>query len=188
MRSAPARGGGRQLALDLRVGDVPALPEPDAWELLVADYAHVGLSVREHPIARVRRELDDVVSSRDLYELPTGTRIALPGLAIARQRPASAKGIVFLLLEDEFGLVNLILMPDVYERLRLLARTEPYLLTEGVLERRDRNVNVLVDELSPLDAPGHRTLAARRGRRGAALADLRAVAPHPQHFAQGRRR
>ena len=114
----------------------------------------MGLSVREHPIARIRRELDDVVSSRDLYVLPTGSRIALPGLAIARQRPASAKGIVFLLLEDEFGLVNLILMPDVYERLRLLARTEPYLLTEGVLERRDRNVNVKVEELSPLDAPG----------------------------------
>ena len=154
MRSASVRGGGRQLALDLHVGGVPVLPEPDAWELLVADYAHVGLSVREHPIARIRRELDDVVSSADLYELRTGTKLALPGLAIARQRPASANGIVFLLLEDEFGLVNLILFPDVYERFRLLARTEPLLLTEGTLERRDRNVNVLVESLAPLDAPG----------------------------------
>jgi error-prone DNA polymerase len=191
MRSAPARGG-RQLALDLRVGDVPVLPEPDAWELLVADYAHVGLSVREHPIARIRREMDDVVSSRDLYELPTGRRIALPGLAIARQRPASANGVVFLLLEDEFGLVNLILMPDVYDRFRLLARTEPLLLAEGALERRERNVNIVVESLQPLDAPGRRTIGrARRGRRPAAataaLADLRAVAPPPQHFAQGRR-
>ena len=165
MRSASVRGG-RQLALDLHVGGVPVLPEPDAWELLVADYAHVGLSVREHPIARIRRELDDVVSSADLYELRTGTKLALPGLAIARQRPASANGIVFLLLEDEFGLVNLILLPDVYERFRLLARTEPLLLTEGTLERRDRNVNVLVESLAPLDAPGHRTLAAAaRSRR-----------------------
>jgi error-prone DNA polymerase len=191
MRSASVRGGGRQLALDLHVGGVPVLPEPDAWELLIADYAHVGLSVREHPIARIRRELDDVVSSADLYELPTGTRLALPGLAIARQRPASANGIVFLLLEDEFGLVTLILFPDVYERFRLLARTEPLLMTEGTLERRDRNINVLVDTLAPLDAPGHRTLERRRRQQPgavAALSDLRAVAPPPQHFAQGRAR
>ena len=189
MRSAPVRGGGRQLALDLarrrRAGAARARRVGAAGRRLRARRPVACASTRSRASAA-----SSTTSSRaaDLYELPTGRRIALPGLAIARQRPASANGIVFLLLEDEFGLVNLILFPDVYERFRLLARTEPLLLTEGTLERRDRNVNVLVESLSPLDAPGHRTLAARRGRRGAALADLRAVAPPPQHFAQGRRR
>ena len=185
------RGGHRQLALDLGLGTSPVLPEPGAWELLVADYAHTGLSLREHPIAHVRRDLDDVVSSADLQTLPNGTRITIPGLAIARQRPASANGVVFLLLEDEHGLVNLILMPDVYERFRLLARTEPLLLATGTLERRDRNINVQVERLEPLETPGRRTIGARhrdRSRRqpaAAAVQDLRAVAPPAMHFAQG---
>jgi error-prone DNA polymerase len=164
------------------------------WELLVADYAHTGLSLREHPIAYVRRDLDDVVSSADLARLPNGARIVLPGLAIARQRPASANGVVFLLLEDEHGLVNLILMPPVYERFRLLARTEPLLLATGTLERRDRNLNVQVERLDPLETPGRRTIGphhrdrTRRRPAAAAVQDLRAVAPPAMHFAQGRRR
>jgi error-prone DNA polymerase len=189
-RSAPARGGGRQLSLDLELGTVPALPEPTAWELVVADYAATGVSVREHPIAVIRRDLRGVVTSRDLRTLPDGSAVRLPGMVIARQRPASAKGIVFLLLEDEHGMVNLILMPDLYERHRLLARAEPLLLVEGTLERRGRNINVVVGRLLPLHAPGRPTLDARRGAGDAEpvpLDRMRAAAPPPQHFAQGRR-
>ena len=191
-RPVAVRGGYRQLALDLGLGTAPALPEPGAWDLLVADYAHTGLSLREHPIAHVRRDLEDVVSSADLKTLPNGLRITIPGLAIARQRPASANGVVFLLLEDEHGLTNLILMPDVYQRFRLLARTEPLLLATGTLERRDRNINLQVERLEPLETPGRRTIGARERARGrtpaAAVHDLRAVAPPAQHFAHGRRR
>jgi error-prone DNA polymerase len=189
-RSTAVRGGHRQLALELELGTTPALPEAAGWELLVADYATTGISIREHPIAVIRRGLDDVVSSADLGALPNGTLITLPGLAIARQRPQSANGIVFLLLEDEHGLVNLVLFPDVYERHRLLARTEPLLLAEGVLERRERNINVVVSSLEPLATPGRPTIGTRtRGRPAATPAgDLRAVAPPAQHFAQGRRR
>ncbi len=190
-RPQAVRGGHRQLALELGLGSSPQLPVPGEWELLVADYAHTGLSLREHPIAIIRRDLADVVSSADLKELPSGTAIVIPGLAIARQRPASANGVVFLLLEDEHGLVNLILLPAVYEQHRLLARTEPLLLVEGTLERRDRNLNVLVERLHPLETPDRRAIGRQhraRGRRPAAVADLRAVAPAPQHFAQGRRR
>ncbi len=191
-RSAPVRGGHRQLALDLTVGDAPALPAQGEWELLVADYATTGVSIREHPIAAIRRGLEDIVSSADLRALPSGSLITLPGLAIARQRPQSANGIVFLLLEDEHGLVNLVLFPDVYERYRLLARTEPLLLAEGTLERRDRNINVLVSHLEPLATPGRHVIGARsqdrgRGRRAVPSNDLVAVAPPAQHFAQGRR-
>ena len=133
-------------------------------------------------------------SGSAVYAIPNGARIVLPGLAIARQRPASANGVVFLLLEDEYGLVNLILLPPVYEKFRLLARTEPLLLATGTLERRDRNLNLMVERLDPLETPGRRTIGphhrdrTRRRQTVAAVQDLRAVAPPAMHFAQGRRR
>ncbi len=173
--------GARQLAFDLQLGEAPAgLPEPSAWDLLVGDYASTGVSLRTHPIAQLRPGLERVVDSRTLADLVDGTPVRIPGLAVARQRPASANGIVFLLLEDEHGLVNLVLLPDVYERNRLLVRAEPLLLAVGVLERRDRQVNVRVEHLEPLASP-------RRGAVGP-VERLREVAPAAQHFAQGRRR
>lgn len=176
---------GRQLAFDLQLGEVPkTLPVPNAWELLVADYATTGVSVREHPIAQLRRALPDVVSSRQLSEFPHGTPITIPGLAVARQRPGSAKGIVFLLLEDEYGLFNLVIMPDLYEQHRLLVRSEPLLLVKGTLELRDRQLNIRATHLSPLATPDRSTLPQQPPDAGT----LRAVVPPPQHFAQGRRR
>jgi error-prone DNA polymerase len=108
--------------------------------------------------------------------------LVLPGLAVARQRPGSAKGIVFLLLEDEHGLFNVVLMPEVYEAHRLLARSEPLLLIRGTLERREGQVAVRAESLAPLAVPSRPALL------GGAVEQLRSVAPPPQHFAQGRRR
>jgi error-prone DNA polymerase len=71
-------------------------------------------------------------------------------MAVARQRPATAKGVVFMLLEDEHGQMNLIVPPPVYERYRGLVRGEPLLLAHGRFERRDRNMNVLVDGIESL--------------------------------------
>ena len=71
-------------------------------------------------------------------------------MAIARQRPSTAKGVVFMLLEDEHGQMNLIVPPPVYERHRALVRGEPLLLAQGRFERRDRNMNVLVDKVETL--------------------------------------
>lgn len=176
-------GTGAQLAFDLRLGEAPVgLPEPGAWELLVADYATTGVSVREHPIARLRPGLGAVADAAALAGLPHGAAVTIPGLAVARQRPASAKGVVFLLLEDEHGLFNLVLMPDVYERFRLLARAEPLLLAHGTVERRQGVVGIRVAALEPLDLPDRRLL-----RREQDPQSLRVVAPAPQHFAQGRR-
>jgi error-prone DNA polymerase len=181
---AEGTAGVRQLAFDLRLGEAPPLPEPSEWELLVDDYRHTGVSLRAHPIGQLRAGLVDAVDSRRLAEVPAGTRVRLPGLAVARQRPASAHGVVFLLVEDEYGLANLVLLPEVYEAHRLLARAEPLLLAEGVVERRDGQLNVRVERLSPLGTPGRPTLAAAP----VDVAELRRVAPAPQHFAQGRRR
>ena len=179
------QGTGSQLAFDLQVGEAPqGLPEPGAWELLVSDYATTGVSVREHPIRQLRPLLGgELLDSLQLPLLPHGAPVVIPGLAVARQRPASAKGIVFLLLEDEHGLFNLVLMPDVYEEHRLLARSEPLLLVRGTLEHRERQVTVRVESLAPLDLPTRRALPVE-----ADIQQLRSVAPPPQHFAQGRRR
>jgi DNA polymerase III alpha subunit len=116
--------------------------------------------------------------------------VALAGLTVARQRPASAKGIVFLLVEDEHGMVNLVLFSQVYEAHRLLARTEPLLEVHGRLERRDRNINVLVETLHPVGRPGRPAIAppvVRHAPEGEAMDALRVAAPGAHHFAQGRR-
>ena len=167
--------GGRQLALDLELGTTPALPLPGAWDDLVADYETTGLSVRDHPLAQLRAGLTarGFVTTAALEHIESGTPIGIAGLTVARQRPASAKGVVFLLLEDEHGLVNLVLFREVYEQHRLLARTEPLLEAIGRLERRERNINVIVERLSPLGTPraaccrppGCNRSAARRSSR-----------------------
>ena len=87
------------------------------------------------------------MTSAELHETPNSTLIEVAGMAIARQRPATANGIVFMLLEDEHGQANLIIPPNVYEQHRAIIRGEPLLLARGKLERHDRNVNLLVSSV-----------------------------------------
>jgi error-prone DNA polymerase len=138
------------------------------------------------------------VSCRDLETLAHESRVRIGGLVVARQRPGTAKGIVFLLIEDEFGTVNLIVPPPVYERHRLLVRSEPLMLAVGRLERlpiAGGAINVFVEDLQPLKAPQGTAAEvvsleerARREAEAAELADFRTVAPAVQSFASGRRR
>ena len=103
---------------------------------MVADYATTGLTLGEHPMALLRDQLPEgTVSCRDLERMRHEAPVTIGGLVVARQRPGTAKGIVFLLLEDEFGTINLIVPPDVYERHRLTVRTEPLILARGRLEK-----------------------------------------------------
>ena len=114
-----------------------------------------------------------VATSADLVDTPNGTRIQVAGMAIARQRPSTANGIVFMLLEDEHGQANLIIPPNVYEHNRAVIRGEPLLLARGKLERHDRNVNLLVAEvvsLGPL------------ARRAASEAEVGRSLPRAHHF------
>jgi error-prone DNA polymerase len=151
--------GGVQLALPL---DLPAPPELRAltqWESMLADYGTIGLTAHSHPIALLRDRLPaDLVRSRELKELRHGTRLKVGGLVVARQRPGTANGIVFVLLEDEFGTINLIVPAPVYERHRLTVRTEPLMIAEGKLERLPAAggaINILVDRVQPISAPDH---------------------------------
>jgi error-prone DNA polymerase len=152
-QSVPGSGGEqRQLALPLDpTAETPALREQTPWERLLADYRTTSLSVGRHPLALLRPHLPaEVSSSRDLAEIPSANEVAVAGLAVARQRPATANGVVFMLLEDEYGQVNLIVPPPVYKRFRPLVRGEPLLLARGKFERLGRNQNVVVRELVSL--------------------------------------
>jgi error-prone DNA polymerase len=151
--SVPGSGGAeRQLALPLDpTAPAPALREQTAWDRMLADYRLTSLSVGVHPLTLLRPHLPDgTLSSRELADRASGGSVAVAGMAVARQRPATANGVVFMLLEDEFGQVNLIVPPQVYERFRALVRAEPLLLARGKFERLGRNRNVVVRELVSL--------------------------------------
>ncbi|HYM54002.1 MAG TPA: hypothetical protein VES97_01460, partial [Solirubrobacteraceae bacterium] len=136
-------GEGTQLALPLELPPAPSLRRLGRWQRLIADYSTSGVTVGDHALAILRERLavpsgaDPVVlaTSAQLARLPTGSEVAVAGLVIARQRPGTAKGTMFLLFEDELGTVNLIVPKAVYERHRQLARAEPLLLARGRLER-----------------------------------------------------
>jgi error-prone DNA polymerase len=191
---------GTQLSLPLDVPAAPELKTLDRWEEMVADYATTSLTLGPHPMQLLRAGLaDDLVSCQDLPRLPHEAPLRIGGLVVARQRPGTAKGIVFVLLEDEFGTINLIVPPPVYERRRLIVRTEPLILAEGRLERLPQAggaINVYVRDLHPLvtpddDAADVVALAERRAAAAAAAAaasDFRGVAPAVQSFASGRQR
>jgi error-prone DNA polymerase len=141
---------------------------------MLADYKHTSLSVGVHPLELLRPHLPaGVATSAELAETPNGTQLQVAGMAIARQRPATANGIVFMLLEDEHGQANLIVPPPVYDRYRAIIRGEPLILARGKLERHDRNINLLVSEVTSLSA---------LARRAANEAEVRSALPRAHHF------
>jgi error-prone DNA polymerase len=125
-----------------------------SWETLLADYGSTKVTLREHPLELMRPELGErVMSSADLERTRDGGRVRVAGLVIARQRPATAKGITFMLLEDEFGTINLIVPVKIYEKCRLAVRAEPIVIADGKLEKREGTTNVLVDSVRRLERP-----------------------------------
>ncbi len=195
---------GTQLSLPLDLPGAPELRALEPWDAMVADYATTGLTLGAHPLALLRPSLPPgTVSCRDLETLPHRARVTLGGMVVARQRPGTAKGIVFLLLEDEFGTINLIIPPDLYERTRLTVRSEPLVLAEGRLEKLPAAggaINLYVSAIRPLAPPQGaeaevvelqeraRDEAAAAEAGAEELADFRGVAPAIQSFAAGRRR
>ena len=192
-------GESTQLALPLGLAPAPRLRKLGRWQQLIADYSTSGVTIGEHALAILRERLTvpsgatgplgtgrrrsptgpvELATSAQLARLPSGCEVAVAGLVIARQRPGTAKGTMFLLFEDEFGTINLIVAKDVYERHRQLARSEPLLLARGRLERSQERtparllrldsslatrdgepelepirpvINVIVRELAPLE-------------------------------------
>jgi error-prone DNA polymerase len=131
-----------------------ALPPMPLDETVVHDYDTLGLSLNAHPIGLVRAELTAlrVRSSAELKAARHGQRIAVAGLVTHRQRPGTAKGIVFMTLEDETGTANLIVRPRVWERNREVGRSRIALIAEGVVERQGAVIHVQVNKLHDLSA------------------------------------
>jgi error-prone DNA polymerase len=145
---------GTQLSLPLDPHEGPELRALSAWERMLADYGSTGVTLREHPLELMRPDLPgDLRTSEDLEHHPNGRRVRVAGLVVARQRPATAKGVTFMLLEDEHGTINLIVPPPVHDRFRLAVRSEPLVLAAGRLERREGTTNVLVDRIERLERP-----------------------------------
>ncbi len=160
-RSEGRNGGDRQLALPLPTEqDMPAqaglqLRPMTGWERMAADYAVLGISPTYHPMSFMRPGLHEgVVPSRMLESLPDGAPVEVAGLVVCRQRPGTAKGFVFLVLEDECGLVNLVVKPTLHDRQRSLVRSEPLVIVQGKLQRRDGTVNVIAEAFAALRPDG----------------------------------
>ncbi|HSN15544.1 MAG TPA: OB-fold nucleic acid binding domain-containing protein, partial [Anaeromyxobacteraceae bacterium] len=143
----------RDLFAGLAPPEAPVvLPPSSAAEEIAADYGTIGLSTRGHPMAVMRPALagGTVRTAREIARLGDRERVELAGMVIVRQRPETAKGIVFVSLEDETGITNLVVMPDVYERYRALVRGSPFLLVRGRMERSGQVVNVRAESFAPL--------------------------------------
>jgi error-prone DNA polymerase len=128
------------------------LPAMSAEERLVADYAGTHLTIGPHPMAMRRSELAmrGVMRAVDLSRTRDGRRIRVAGSVITRQRPGTAKGFVFLTLEDETGIANIIVRPDLFDRERFKILDEPFLLIDGVLQNQDGVTSVKAERLHVL--------------------------------------
>ncbi len=124
----------------------PLFPDPTAYDRLAADLWATGVSTDDHPIAHFRAQLDarGVLTAAALHTHETGRRVEVAGLVTHRQRPATASGITFLNLEDEYGLVNIVCSVGVWNRHRRILRDSPALIVRGMLERSPEGVTNLV--------------------------------------------
>jgi len=145
------RAAGRPMDLRLPATDAPALPPMTEAERLGDAYAVVGLDARHQAVALFRGALDQLgaVTNGSLAERRPG-RVLLGGLVVTRQHPMTARGTVFLALEDETGMVNVTLWPDTWARLRSVVRRHALLLVDGDLQREGDVVNVVAREVRPL--------------------------------------
>ena len=128
------------------------LPPLSAPEMTEADYRMTGLSLNGHPMRHLRPLLlpNGVLTAREATQQRDGARIAAAGLVICRQRPGTAKGFVFLTLEDETGMLNVVITPQRFEKQALLISRTPLLLVRGVLEIEQKVVNLKAEEFVAL--------------------------------------
>jgi error-prone DNA polymerase len=118
-------------------------------EHVVEDYATTGLTIKRHPLAFLRAELaeEGLAAARDLVTLPVGRRLAIAGLVLIRQRPGSANGVVFITIEDETGIANLIVWPPILERFRRAALGATLLYCRGRLQREESVIHIVAEDL-----------------------------------------
>jgi error-prone DNA polymerase len=132
------------------------LTQMSLLERVAADYSGTGLTIGPHPMALARASLASrgVVRAGDLKRIRPGRRVRVAGAVITRQRPGTAKGFVFLSLEDETGISNAIVTPQVFGEYKRVLVDSPYLILEGVLQNQDGSISVKVDRVDALEHAG----------------------------------
>jgi error-prone DNA polymerase len=124
-------------------------------ERLIADCQGIGMTIGPHPMAYCRAEMDKlrVTTAAGLASIPNGRSVRVAGNVIVRQRPGTAKGITFMSLEDETGIANIVLMPDLFEMQRREILSHPWVIVEGKLQNVDSVIHVLASRIVPLTWP-----------------------------------
>ncbi len=146
-----AADAGRRPRPELVEAPVLLVPMRDGGEV-VEDYRSTGLSLRPHPVAFLRATLQaqEMATCADLAHLRDGRRVAVPGIVLVRQKPGSAKGVMFITVEDETGVANLVLWPDRYARQRRLVLSAGMVACHGRVQREGEVVHVVADRLEDL--------------------------------------
>jgi error-prone DNA polymerase len=123
-----------------------------ADERIAADYAGTGITTGPHPMAYLRETLREqgILSAQELEDCASNRLVRIAGRVICRQRPGTAKGFVFLSVEDETGIANVILTPDVFEQNRLVVTRSRFLWIEGKLQNQEGVVHVKAQSMAPL--------------------------------------
>jgi len=121
-------------------------------ERLIADYGSTGLTVGHHPLFYRRSELHQlgVKSAVELNRIPNGQKVRAAGCVIARQRPGTAHGFIFISMEDETGIANVIITPDLYANSMMVVLHERFVFIEGILQNKENVVHIKAERLSPL--------------------------------------
>jgi error-prone DNA polymerase len=199
--------GVEQLALELPLPDAPQLPALSDWAAMIASYSATGVSIDHHPVELLREQLRraGAISTGELTDIHHGQQIAVGGLVIARQKPQTANGLTFLLLEDEAGSLNVIVPEKLYREQRLIVRTQPLILVTGRFEKHASGggaVNLLARSIEALSneqgaaaavssLPDRKAPLAReleQAQRATGTDGFVSVAPGAANFGQGRRR
>jgi error-prone DNA polymerase len=122
-------------------------------ERLAADFAGTGLTIGPHAMSYRRAELrsEGILAAEELIHCEKNRRVRIAGCVIARQRPGTAKGFVFLSLEDETGIANVIITPDIFERERITVTRSRFLKIEGPVQKQDGVIHVKAQRITPID-------------------------------------
>ena len=132
----------------------PKLPHLGDWEVLMSEYRSMGFSARLHPMQILRKQLPGVYTSNQISTFGSGVAVRVAGLVVGRQRPPTARGFAFLTLEDEYGMMNIIVSPKLCDQDPVLFRLSPMMIVEGTLQKQDGVINVRADTLHKIPQEG----------------------------------
>jgi len=150
-----ARPAGELLRAVPESGSTVPLRQMTIEERLVADCAGIGMTIGKHPMAYRRSEMDKlhVTPAAALSSIPNGRTVRVAGNVIVRQRPGTAKGVTFMSLEDETGISNVVIMPQLFEEQRVDILTHAWVMAEGQIQNVDSVIHILAKRVSPLTNP-----------------------------------